>query len=65
VARGDELPTESSAELLYDASPLVLPLVDSDTLVIPGPDDDPGETLPPHAARTRAARTGARITRGA
>jgi hypothetical protein len=47
-----------------DVSPLdELPLVDSDTLVTAGPDENPGGATSPQAARTRAARIGARVTR--
>jgi hypothetical protein len=46
-----------------DESPLdELPLVDSATLVTAGPDENPGGVASPQAARTRAARTGARVT---
>ena len=53
-----ELPAETSAGPVDDAS-LVdeMPLVDSGTLVTGGPDENPGgPAVPPHAARTRAAR---------
>jgi hypothetical protein len=58
-----ELPVELSAAPVDDESPLdELPLVDSATLVTGGPDENPGGAVSPQAARTRAARTGARVT---
>jgi hypothetical protein len=55
-------PAELSA-LVDDASPLdELPLVVSDTLVTPGPVENAGGVLLPHAARARATRRGARFT---
>jgi hypothetical protein len=58
-----ELTAESSAVPVDDVSPLVeLPLVAADTLVTPGPVENPGEVASPHAARTRAARVSRRIT---
>jgi hypothetical protein len=57
-----ELTAESSAVPVDDVSPLVeLPLVAADTLVTPGPVENPGEVVSPQAARTKAARIGARI----
>jgi hypothetical protein len=57
-----KLPAESSAGPEDDVSPsLELPLVAADTLVTPGPVENPGGVVPPHAARTRAARMSARI----
>lgn len=57
------LPVELSAGPVDDESPLDdLPLVDSDTLVTAGPDENPGGVVSPQVARTRAARTGARMT---
>jgi hypothetical protein len=57
-----ELPAESSAGPVDVVSPPdELPLVDADTLVIAGPVENPGEAASPQAARTRAARIGARV----
>ena len=56
------LPAESSAGPVDVVSaPVELPLVDAATLVSPGPVENPGEAASPQAARTRAARIGARI----
>jgi hypothetical protein len=59
-----ELPAESSAGPVDDASPVdELPLVVSGALVTAGPVENPGgAAVSPQAARTRAARVGARIT---
>jgi hypothetical protein len=59
-----ELPVELSAGPVDDESPLdELPLVDSGTVVTGSPDENPGgAAVPPQAARTRAARVGARVT---
>jgi len=58
-----ELPTESSATPVDNVSPLdELPLVVADTLVMPNPVEKPGEAVSPQAARTKAARMGARVT---
>jgi hypothetical protein len=47
-------PAELSAVLVDDASPLdEIPLVVSDTLVTPGPVENAGGVLLPHAARAK------------
>ena len=58
-----ELPAESSAGPVDDGSPVdELPLVDAGTLVLAGPDENPGEAASPQAARIRAVRMDARMT---
>jgi hypothetical protein len=57
VLEPSELPVELSAGPVDDVSPLdELPLVDSDTLVTAGPDENPGGATSPQAARASAAR---------
>ncbi len=61
-----ELPAESSTSPveveLESAASVELPLVAAGALVIAGPVENPGGSVPPQAARTRAARMGARVT---
>jgi hypothetical protein len=57
-----ELTAESPAVPVDDVPLVELPLVAADTLVTPGPVDNPGEVASPQAARTRAARVSRRIT---
>ena len=58
-----ELSAESSAGPVDDVSlPVELPPVVADTLVIAGPVENPGGVASPQAAaKTRAARKGARV----
>jgi len=61
-----ELPAESSESSAGPVDvvsvPVELPLVDAGTLVTPGPVESPDGAASPQAARTRPARSGARVT---
>jgi len=57
-----ELPAESSACPVDDVPPVEPPLVERDTLVTPGPVENPGELVSPQEATRRTVSVAARMS---